>query len=353
MRFVIINDEHVGTVNNMSIQKRKKDHIEICLDPSVEVSSSCFDSYRFVHNALPELDFSNVSTEMTFFGYTISAPLMISSMTGGSSDAETINHNLALAASRMGIPLALGSQRVMIEDRSSWSTFDVKSLTENIPVFGNFGAVNVIRDFSAQEAREVLDFVGADAVFLHLNSMQEVVQEGGDVDFSGVLDQIVEFTEKIGMPVIVKEVGFGISAKTAERLLKKGISWIDVSGTGGTSWSYVEAQRSSSDELKKLGEVFADWGNDTCQCLVDCSKIDSIRLISSGGVRSGVDVAKSLVMGADIAAMARPFLLAACTSDAAVERFIKQTIQELKVAMFGIGVGNIDDLKQASLIRKK
>lgn len=350
----IISDVLVGLENNtMSISQRKKDHIEICKDQSVETSRSCFSDYHYAHNALPEIAFRDISTELSFFGYDISMPLMISSMTGGSTDAVTINKNLAIAASKMNIPLALGSQRIMIEDKKSWPTFDIKEYTENIPVFGNFGAVNIVRDIPIVSAKEALDFIGADGVFLHLNSMQEVVQEGGDVDFSGVLKNIVKFQNEIDIPVIVKEVGFGINGEVARRLKEAGIEYVDVAGKGGTSWTYVESQRSQNAHMKNLGELFANWGNDTCECLIECSKIDDLTVISSGGVRTGIDIAKSISLGATIASMARPFLLTACISDEVVIDFIKKTNHELKVTMFGVGAQSLEDLSKTELLYER
>lgn len=334
------------------IEQRKSDHIEICLSDRVEQNRSSFDDYFFEHNALPEIDFDAIDTSVEFLGFKLNAPILISSMTGGVENAVEINQRLAKVAESKRIAFALGSQRAQLEDASRNDSFDVRSCISSVPLIGNIGAVNLNYGLGVPEVQKAIDLVQADAVFLHLNALQEVAQEGGDTRFGGLEKKIAHIVKSVSVPVLVKEVGNGISGDVARRLSLLGIEYIDVSGKGGTSWVYVESQRATDPMKKRLGDVFGDWGIDTMSALNSCKNVDSLKLIAGGGLRNGLDIAKSIAAGAQIATMARPFLKAAVLSEDAIENVIDQLVFELKVAMFCVGARTIPELTGKKLMQK-
>lgn len=321
----------------MDIRSRKRDHVESARKANVEYSFPAgFADVRFVHNSLPEMDLDHVDSSASLFGKKLSAPLIIVGMTGGYPDAEKINLKLAEAAEKEGLAMGLGSQRAMIEKPELAVTYKVRKVAPTIPLIGNIGAVQ-LKKYGVKKVRAMLDDVEADALAIHLNPLQEVCQLEGDSEFSGLLEQIAIFAKELGLPVIVKETGAGISRDSAIALKKAGVKIVDISGSGGTSWSKVEYLRS------KEAPTFTDWGNPTCECIAACS--DVVEVIASGGVRNGLHAAKAIALGASYAGAALPFLKAEDPSKEAAG-----WKRDLKVAMLLTGSKNIAALKKAKLV---
>ena len=326
------------------INQRKMDHIGIVsANHGVDRWRGYFDRVQLAHRALPELNFSEVDPSITFLGKKLSFPLLISSMTGGAApEFVTINQNLAEAAEAEGVALAVGSQRVLFSDPAARESFDLRALAPSTVLLGNLGAVQLNYGLGVDECEAVLEVLQGDGLCLHLNPLQELIQPEGDTNFSGLSEKIGGVAASLSKPVIVKEVGSGISAADTEKLIQEGIQYIDVAGCGGTSWSIVESQRSFDPEL---GELFADWGIPTPLALQKLKPFrDRVSLIASGGVRDGVDMVKSVVLGASMCGIARPFLNPAMESVDAVRREIQRLKQEFTAAMFLLGAGCIEDL---------
>jgi len=330
---------------------RKADHIRINLEQDVRSGLvSGFARLHFMHQALPELDLRQVTAATTFLGKPLAAPLLISSMTGGTDQAASINRALAEAAQAGGVAMGLGSQRAALEDRRWEASFQVRRLAPSIPLLANLGAVQLNHGYGLDGCKRAVEMVAADALVLHLNPLQEAVEPGGDGNFAGLLEKIGAVCRGLGVPVIVKEVGWGISASTARRLVEAGVSVIDVAGAGGTSWSQVAMHRAQTPEQAELAAAFADWGLPTIQALQAVRReLPDVPLIASGGLRSGVDLAKCIALGADVGAIAGPFLKAAAESAAAVHALIALTIQQLRVAMFATGSPDLAALRQAEM----
>jgi isopentenyl-diphosphate Delta-isomerase len=334
-------------------QKRKKEHLEICLDTESVTSASGtgLSRYRFVHNALPELDIDKIDLSTTFLGKRLQAPILISSMTGGFDLARKVNRNLAAAAQSLGLAMGVGSQRVAVEEPSAAGSFEVRDVAPDILLFGNLGAVQLNYGYTVEHCRRAVSMIGADALILHLNVLQEAVQPEGNRNFKGLGEKIAAVCRDLEVPVIAKEVGNGISVDAAIRLQRAGIKALDVAGYGGTSWSAVEAQRAVK-QGKWPDTAFADWGIPTEEALVSVRQaLPDIQLIASGGVRSGVDIAKAIALGADLGAFGQPLLAAALESSAKVVEFIAGVIHELKVSMLCVGAANLAALRRAPLAR--
>jgi isopentenyl-diphosphate delta-isomerase len=333
-------------------QKRKKEHLEICLDTE-RVSSSFgtgLEAYRFIHNALPELDIDEIDLRATFLDKPLGAPIFISSMTGGFDLARKVNRNLAAAAQALGLAMGVGSQRVAIEEPSAANSFQVRDVAPDILLFGNLGAVQLNYGYTVEHCRRAVAMIGADGLILHLNVLQEAVQPEGNRNFKGLVDKIAAVCRELEVPVVAKEVGNGISVDVAVRLQRAGIKAIDVAGRGGTSWSAVEAQR-AAQQGKPMDRTFADWGIPTEEALVSVRQaLPDVPLIASGGIRTGLDIAKSIALGADIAAMGQPLLAAALESPDKVVNFLAGVIHDLKVAMLCVGAKNLAALRQAPLV---
>lgn len=334
------------------ISSRKSEHISINLNESVESGlSSGLDYYHFPHQALPELDLGEIQTGFSLFGKEIAAPLFISSMTGGTDQAELINHNLAAAAQQCGIPMGVGSQRAMLEEPTLASTYQVRETAPDILLFANLGAVQLNYGLSADDCQRAVDMIEADALILHLNALQEAVMANGNTDFSGLLKKIEEVCKVLPVPVIAKEVGWGISSRAALQLVEAGISAIDVAGAGGTSWTEVEMHRAQSEAQRRVASSFVDWGIPTAESLqIVKETAPEIPVFASGGIRNGVDIAKSVALGAVMAGLAGPFLKAAVNSTEAVVETIQILIREITISMFAAGVRDLDALKQIQLL---
>jgi isopentenyl-diphosphate delta-isomerase len=336
-------------------QTRKADHIRICLDEDVQFhkNTNGLERYRFTHCCLPELNCSEIDISTTFLGKSLGAPLLISSMTGGTEQAKTINFRLAEVAQQYKLAMGVGSQRVVVENPLVADTFAVRSLAPDILLFANLGAVQLNYSYGVDQCLRIIDLLEADALILHLNPLQECIQPQGDTNFKGLLDKIQILCSKIPVPVIAKEVGNGISAAMAQKLMEAGISAIDVAGAGGTSWAKVESERALNEQQRRLGLTFADWGLPTAECIIDIRAIaPKIPLIASGGLRNGVEVAKAIALGADIAGLAWPFLQAAADSTAAVDALVQLLIAEITTVLFCTGNATVSQLKQSNAIQK-
>lgn len=332
-----------------TVSNRKVEHLRINLEDNVQFFDvrTGLENYRFVHQALPELDLDAVETYLTLFGKTLRAPLLVSSMTGGASQAERINRNLATAAQATGIAMGLGSQRAAIADPTLARTYRVRDVAPDILLFANLGAIQLNYGYGVDECLRAVDMIDADALILHLNPIQEAVQDHGNTNWSGLLGKIEQVCRTLGKPVIVKEVGFGISEQVARQLATAGVSAIDVAGAGGTSWAAVEAKRAPNAKLQKLAEMFWDWGIPTAESLVQVRRAaPELPIFASGGIRNGLEIAKSVALGASLVGLASPLLKLADVSAENTIEGIHALTQQLRVAMFGIGVSNLAALRQ-------
>ena len=333
---------------SLEINKRKTEHIDLCLKENVEGvnKTTGLEGISFIHNALPEIDFDEISLETSFLDKTIKAPFLVSSMTGGSELAANINHNLAKAAEDKGWAIGLGSTRALLESDSHKESFLIRKSAQTVPLFANLGAVQLNYGYGAEEVKQIIEKTGADSLVLHLNSLQEVIQDGGDLNFKDLLPKIEKICREVDYPIGVKEVGFGIDGHVAKQLKEAGVSYIDVAGAGGTSWSQVEKLRSQDPLRKEAAEAFNSWGLPTKDCIVSVNKhVEGVPVIASGGMKTGLDAAKAITIGADMVGYARQLLEAATESVEAVKREMEQIELELKIAMFGIGVKSIEELK--------
>jgi isopentenyl-diphosphate delta-isomerase len=333
---------------------RKLDHVRIVLDENVAAKgvSTDFSHYRMPHEALPELDMRAINLSTSFLGKRLNAPLLISSMTGGAHDVATINTALAQAAQSLGIAMGVGSQRAAIGNSDLASTYRIRHLAPDILLFANIGAVQLNYGYGVTECQRAVDMIEADALILHLNPLQEAVQPEGNTDFSGLLSKISAVCRALHVPVIVKEVGNGIGPHTARRLVEAGVAAIDVAGAGGTSWSEVERFRHTQTRSARTAGTFADWGIPTSQAIRQVRNVlPDVPLIGSGGIRSGVDVAKAIALGADLGGTAKPALIAAVDaagSDAVITE-LQGIIDELRVAMFCSGCADLAALRRLPL----
>jgi isopentenyl-diphosphate delta-isomerase len=328
---------------------RKAEHLRLALEQRMQLEARFFDDWYFEHCALPELDFAAVDTGVEFLGKRLTAPLLISCMTGGTGTAARLNENLALAAERVGVALGVGSQRKALESPALAETFLVRHAAPTVPLLANLGAVQLNYGYGVEHCRRAVEMIGADALVLHLNPLQEALQPEGNGNFADLLPKMAKVARELEVPVIVKEIGCGISARTAEQLARIGIRTIDVAGVGGTSWARIEASRSGDLEL---GESFADWGIPTPDSIQELAAIPGLSIIASGGVRNGIDAAKCLALGADLVGMAYPFLAAATESAEAVEAKLRRALQELRIAMFCAGAGSVSAMRKTVLRRR-
>ncbi len=337
---------------NLPTQQRKADHIRICLDEDVQFQTTTgLEKYHFTHCCLPELDYDAIDLSTSFLGKKLATPLLISSMTGGTEQARTINTRLALAAQEHGLAMGVGSQRVAIEQPEAAATFNVRQLAPDILLLANLGAVQLNYGYGVEECLKAVDLLQADALILHINPLQECIQPRGDRNSQGLLAKIEQVCKSLPVPVIAKEVGNGISVSMAARLMNVGVSAIDVAGAGGTSWALVEGERAENALEKQLGKTFANWGIPTADCIQGISQAyPQLPLIASGGLRHGVDVAKSIALGADLAGLALPFLRAATVSPAAVAEKVEILLAELRTVLFCTGSKNLASLQRGGVL---
>ncbi len=351
--------------DNTTIE-RKHSHVEICLRNDIAFSGKTagFERYEFEHDALPEIAFAEIDLSSTFLGKKTGAPLMISSMTGGFSEASALNRALAVAAERFMIPLGVGSMRQALENASYRESFSVvRKHAPSIQIFANIGAPEVAKGLSRTELDIMLDLLDADGLIVHLNPAQELFQPEGNTDFRRVLDQIAWIASAIPVPVIAKEVGCGISHSTARKLVEAGVKVVDVAGAGGISWQKVEEVRYTRQfgqdfrfSLKALEELL-NWGIPTAECLVAVNKLKTemrgtheFEIVSSGGISSGTDIAKSLALGAQVAASAGALLKA--LHEGKLEKTIEIWLNDLRAVMFLCGAATIEQLRNTKLLIK-
>jgi isopentenyl-diphosphate delta-isomerase len=332
--------------------ERKADHIRVNLEEDVQSHlTTGLEKIHFEHNALPELNLSDVDTSLELFGKFLKAPILISSMTGGTERAEEINLNLARGAQSEGVAMGLGSIRAAVEDDSLAKTFQVRRVAPDVLLFANLGAVQLNYGYTVDECRRAVEMVGADALYLHFNALQEALQPEGDTHFADLLKKIELVCRDLEVPVLAKEVGWGISGAVARKLVSAGIAGIDVAGAGGTSWSQVEMYRAQNKRQARLAGAFVDWGIPTAIALRQVRGVlPKIPLVASGGLRSGIDIAKCIALGADLGGMASPFLKAADVSAEAVAAVIQDTRFEVRACMFATGSGDIPALRRAPLL---
>jgi isopentenyl-diphosphate delta-isomerase len=336
------------------ISDRKKDHLKHALADIVQRGDPGFDKYRFIHNALPEINFDKIDTSTTFLGKKVNYPFFISCMTGGVAKGSSFNKNLAKAAQRYGIAMGVGSQRIAIEQLVYEKQFQVRKYAPDIPLIANIGLVQLNYGYDLKEFQKCIDMIDADALAIHINPIQEVIQPEGDRNFEKLLPKLEKIIKKLSVPIIIKEVGFGLSEGVVKRFYDVGIRIFDTAGWGGTNWAMVEGLRGKADG--KLGELFSDWGIPTADSIIQLNRLKlkiinpkskkRIVIIGSGGVRNGIDIAKALSLGADLAGIATPFAKAALISQKEVEKLIQRYTLD---AMFGVGTRSIKDLQKVKL----
>ncbi len=328
------------------IDQRKADHIKINLEQDVRSAlTTGIENYHFTHEALPELNLNRIDTSLKLFDKQLAAPILISSMTGGTAEAETINLRLAEAAQETNIAMGVGSQRAAIEYPEQAKTFQVRRVAPDILLFANLGAVQLNYGYTIDHCRRAVDMIEADALILHLNPLQEAVQDAGDTNFAGLAKKIEEVCKQIEVPVIAKEVGWGISEKTTQLLADCGVSAIDVAGAGGTSWSQVEMHRAPDEFTRQLAATFVGWGIPTSDSILNVRKaVPDMTIFASGGLKDGLDIAKCIALGATLGGMAGQFLKAAAVSTEKAVEMMKLTKRQIEVTMFAAGVGKLDGL---------
>lgn len=336
------------------IGTRKSQHLDIVLNGDVAARRTLtgLDAVQFEHSAAPELDLSAIDLSTAFLGRRLSAPFLISSMTGGPHRAQAINFALAEAAQTLGIAFAVGSQRIAVEGgEDAGFTRQLRTLAPSIPILANLGAAQIRGSSGLDHARRAVDMIGADALIIHLNPLQEAVQPGGDRDWTGVLAAIEQTVKVLRVPIVVKEVGCGLSATLAKRLTGIGVTTLDVAGAGGTSWAAVEAERAENAREKAIAAAFRDWGIPTASAIAQVrAACPHATVIASGGLKTGIDAAKSIRLGADLCGFAAGILEAALDSSQAVVSQFEIAIEQLRITCFCTGSANLIALRHAALV---
>jgi len=342
--------------------KRKLEHIEIVnSNKDVDCNDRYFDDVQLIHRALPEIDLADVNTSCSFLGKSLSFPLLISPMTGGSNNVIIqANKNLAIAAEQCGVALGVGSQRVLFEESKAKDSFQLRQYAPNTLLFANLGAIQLNYGFGIKECQEVINILDADALILHLNPLQETIQQSknteGNTNFSNLIEKIADIQSRLNVPVILKEVGSGFSTTDADLVLRHGLKYIDIAGQGGTSWSMVEHLRnkqSTENQVQSdLGLTFKSWGIPTPKCLeILSAHSEELTLIASGGLRNGIDMGKAIVLGASLCGIANPFLEPALQSPESVVKIIEQLRQEFSTTLFLLGCKTVPSVfKNRSLL---
>ncbi|HEX4586744.1 MAG TPA: type 2 isopentenyl-diphosphate Delta-isomerase [Mycobacterium sp.] len=333
------------TLDPGGMETRKRRHIDVCLSEAVDYQTvtTGLERYRLPYNALTQTDLGNVDLTAEFLGARLRAPVLIGAMTGGAELSGTINRNLASAAQQLGVGMMLGSQRIMLDNGSASSSFSIRDLAPDVLLIGNIGLAQ-LDELMVPDLVKALDHVGANALAVHTNPLQEAMQHEGDTDFSGSISRLRDIAGSIGYPVILKEVGHGIGAAAAAELVDCPIAAVDVAGAGGTSWARVE-------QFVRYGEIrhpaLAEWGIPTAEALLEVRHtLPDVSIVASGGIRTGMDAAKALAMGADAVAVARPLLAPAIESPAAVVDWLQRFIDELLVCLHGCGAANLAALRR-------
>ena len=350
-----------------TIKERKEKHISNCLEKNIsfEKKTTLLENYDFIHQALPELDLNEIDLSITVKGKKLKAPLMISPMVGGTDRGREINLMLAECAEEMGIGFSVGSQRITKIHRESLETYQVREKAPNVLLFANLGLVQLNYGFTLTDCINVKEEIDADILTFHLNPLQEAIQHGGDVNFKGLGEKLRNICENVDFPIVVKEVGHGISEETARSLVEKGVFGIDTAGAGGTSWSKVESEgteevlgaegRGTVESVNcRVGSCFSEWGIPTATSIQYVRKASTdIFLIASGGIKTGLDAAKAIALGADMASIGLPIFKLAAHGKEKVMNYLRQTVEELRLAMFLTGSGNLRELKKAGMVEEK
>ncbi|HEY1883590.1 MAG TPA: type 2 isopentenyl-diphosphate Delta-isomerase [Candidatus Cybelea sp.] len=334
---------------------RKAEHLRINIEEDVNAKGidAGFDSYWFRHRALPGIDLREVDCTRSFLGRKLGAPLLISCMTGGTPEATRINRCLARVAARFGLAMGLGSGRALLESPHTLESFDVRDDAPDILLFANLGAVQLNKGYDAVACTRLVEMLRADALVLHLNPLQEALQPEGDTNFRGLIGRIAAVCADVKFPIVVKEVGWGIGPTDVRALFDAGAAAVDVAGAGGTSWSEVERYRISEPWRARVAAAFADWGIPSAKALVEARSAAPGRLlIASGGLRSGVDVAKAIALGADLAGIAGPFVRAADQGPEAAETLAREYLEALRIAMFCAAARTLEELRHSALTKK-
>ena len=333
---------------------RKSEHIRINLEEDVRSGlTSGLESYQFLHHALPEINLTDVDLGLSIFGKQLEAPILISSMTGGTGEASRINQVLATAAQATHIAMGVGSQRISLEHPDLADSFKLRKIAPGILLFANLGAVQLNYGYGIDECRRIVEMIEADALVLHFNALQEAIQNEGDTRFGGLIHNVQAVCSSLSVPVIAKEVGWGFSKHDIALLANAGISAIDVAGAGGTSWSQVEMHRAENEERRKLAAAFAEWGIPTAEVIQNVIQVaPGLKIIASGGLRNGVDIAKCIALGASLGGMASPFLKSAAQSIEETIKLVTLLKDELRICMFATGSKTLEELRDGKLVKK-
>ena len=325
------------------ISDRKLEHLLLCTHSDVEYHKKTgFNDVELVHKAIPEVNQEEIDLSTSLFGKKMDAPIIITAITGGHPTSLEVNRQLAQAAGKFNIGLGLGSQRAAVEHPELTSTYTVaREESPESLIIGNIGAPQM------EQAPQAIEMMELDALAVHLNTLQEAIQPGGDLNTVGYLSKLQKTVESSDLPIMIKETGAGISGNDAQLLEKTGIAALDVAGAGGTSWAAVEKYRSKD---KDMGELYWDWGIPTAASTVEVSQSVKIPIISSGGIRNGLDAVKSLALGANVIGMALPILKASYMGEEVLSNFFEKFLAEMKVAMFLVGANNLEELKKADLV---
>jgi isopentenyl-diphosphate delta-isomerase len=336
------------------IGMRKSEHIQINLEQDVRSGlTSGLENYHFIHHAVPEINLTEVDTTTSVFGRQLKAPLLISSMTGGTDEALQINQVLAQASQACLIAMGVGSQRIALEHPELAATFKVRQLAPDILLFANLGAIQLNYGYSVDDCRRIVDMIEADALVLHFNALQEAIQPGGDTQFADLIRQVEAVCQALPVPVIAKEVGWGFSNNDITLLVNAGVRAIDAAGAGGTSWSQVEMHRAANEFRKELAAVFSDWGIPTAQVIQNIRSVaPEVLVIASGGLHNGVDIAKCIALGASLGGMAGPFLRSATQSLEQTINLINLLKEELRVCMFATSSKTLEELRDNKLVKQ-
>ncbi|MFX1385168.1 MAG: type 2 isopentenyl-diphosphate Delta-isomerase [Promethearchaeota archaeon] len=346
-------------ISKIPIKNRKDEHILLVSTENVESNETTwFEHIKFVHNALPELNLDDVNLSCEFLGKSISAPVFIGAMTGGTELTKKINVSLAKAAQKYQIPMMVGSQRVILRHPETKESFSaVRKAAPDIPIIANIGIAQVATSENFDYVEEIINNINADALAIHLNVIQEVIQPEGNKVFSGAFDKIRMLKNQYNIPIVIKETGCGISKEIALKLVEIGIDIIDVSGLGGTSWvavEYYRAKKHNAEYKMDLGKMFWDWGIPTAASILEVSSVvkstPNIKIIGSGGIRSGIDIAKALRIGADFTAITRPFLMGTLEGHTSIEKVIEKILRELRITMLLISSKDINELKKTPIV---
>lgn len=337
-----------------TLRRRKEEHLRWAVTPEASMRRpNGLERWELVHRALPEMNLEDVDTRVTFLGKSLQVPLIIASMTGGTAEATHINRNLARAAEAVGAAMAVGSQRIMLDDAAAAASFTVvRNTAPHIVLYGNLGAAQLNDGVGPADVQRACEVLGANGMFLHLNALQEAIQAEGNTDFSHLVDRIGVVVRAVPFPILVKEVGCGIDRDSARALAAAGVAAIDVSGAGGTSWARIEGLRATDPRRARMGAVFGEWGTPTAVALQDCRRaLPAYPLIASGGIRNGLEAAKALALGANMVALAGPLLKAAQKSADEAIAALDTLTAELRVAMFVSGARDVASLTTRQLRR--